>query len=61
MRLFASAEQQSLTAAPSRAPQVNLTVIHVEAGAHLSVVGAFVEPHSAPAIPQQVAIEPSSA
>jgi hypothetical protein len=50
------AEQPALTAAPSPAPQLNLTVIHVEAGAVLGVGGVILDPRITPAIPQRDAI-----
>jgi hypothetical protein len=51
--LWAAAEQPALTAEPSRAPQVNLTVIQVEAGAYLNVGGLIYDPRLIPAVPQQ--------
>jgi hypothetical protein len=53
MRLWRCGEQQAIAAAPRRAPQVNLTVIHVEAGAYLNVGGVFIDPRLA--VPQQQA------
>jgi hypothetical protein len=50
--LWAAAEQPALAAEPSRAPQVNLTVIHVEAGAYLNVGGLMYGPRTL-AVPQQ--------
>ena len=54
--LWTAAEQPALTAASSRAPQVNLTVIHVQAGAVLSTGGVILNPRVTPAIPQRDAI-----
>jgi hypothetical protein len=53
--LFACPEQPALTAAPSPAPTVNLTVIKVEAGAVLSL-GPSGFPGITPAIPNRDAI-----
>jgi hypothetical protein len=50
--LWAAAEQPALTAAAAPAPQVNLTVIHVEAGAYLNVGGPMYAPRTL-AVPQQ--------
>lgn len=56
MRLFYRAGQQALTAAPAAPPAVNLTVIHVQAGAVLSVGGVGVGPSVVQAILQRDAI-----
>jgi hypothetical protein len=54
--LCREAEQAALTAAPGPAPQVNLTVIHVQAGAVLSIGGVILDPRVTPAIPRRDAI-----
>lgn len=51
--LWAGAEQPALTAAPSQAPQVNLTVVHVGAGAQLVIGGAVFSPGIIPALQQR--------
>ena len=54
--LCREADQAALTAAQSPAPQVNLTVIRVEAGAVLTVGGVIPAPRITPAIPQRDAV-----
>jgi hypothetical protein len=56
MRLFCRVELQALTAAPSQVPQVSLTVIHVQAGAVLSIGGVVLDPRITQAIPPRDAI-----
>lgn len=52
MRLFCRAERQALTAAPAPSPQVNLTVVHVQAGAALLFGGVGPDPRVIQAILQ---------
>lgn len=52
----ADPEPEPLRAVASPAPQVSLTVIHVEAGAQLIIGGAVFSPATVPAVQQQRAV-----
>lgn len=52
----ADPEPEPLRAVASPAPQVSLTVIHVEAGAHLVIGDAVFGLGIIPAVPQQQAV-----
>ena len=49
----ADPEDEPLQAVAASGPQVNLTVIHVAAGAFLNVGGLIYDPRLIPAAPQQ--------
>jgi hypothetical protein len=51
--IWDATEPEPLRAVVAPAPQVSLTVIHVEAGAYLNVGGVFVDPRLIAAVRQQ--------
>lgn len=51
----ANPDPEPLQAVVTPAPQVNLTVIHVAAGAFLNVGGLMIDPRAIPAAPHQQA------
>lgn len=56
VRDAADPEPEPLRAAATPAPQVSLTVIHVEAGAQLIIGGAVFSAGTVPAVPQHRAV-----
>lgn len=48
-------EKAAATAAASQAPTVTVTVVYVQAGAHLTIGGISIDPRFIQAVPQQQA------